>query len=82
MQATKKGDEHESEILLSSYQNLNDFLCKFINHSIPIYNYSVRARVFLEKVVNCEFRIGKSRGSSEHTESVFLIGKSNLPIFE
>ncbi len=45
MQATKKGDEHESDILLVSYQNLNDFLCKFIDHSLPIYNYSVRARV-------------------------------------
>jgi hypothetical protein len=75
MQATKKGEEHESEILLSSYQNLNDFLCKFVDHSLPIYNYSVRGRVLWEKILNCEVRIGNLRGVSEYTESVFLIGK-------
>ncbi|CAF1612914.1 unnamed protein product, partial [Didymodactylos carnosus] len=28
----KKGNEHESEIIMSSYQNLNDFLGAFIDH--------------------------------------------------
>jgi hypothetical protein len=75
MGATKKADEHESEILLTSYQNLNEFLCKFIDHSLPIYNYSIRGRVLFEKILNYEFRIGNLRGLSDQTESVFLIGK-------
>ena len=75
MQATKKGNEHESEILLASYQNLNDFLCKFIEHALPTYNYSIRPRVLFEKILNWEFRFGNLRGAAEYIESAFLIGK-------
>ncbi len=71
---TKKNDEHESEILLASYRNLNDFLCSFIDHLLPNYNYSIRARVLLEKILNWEFRVNLS-GLNGQTESVFFIGK-------
>jgi len=59
---------------LASYQNLNEFLCAFIDHSLPMHNYFVRGRLLLEKIFNIEFRVGKLDGSGR-TESLFLIGK-------
>ncbi|CAF1345544.1 unnamed protein product [Adineta steineri] len=70
---TKKGDEHECEILLASYRNLNEFLCAFINQSLPTYSYSIRPRVFLEKILNCELRFRNTPISQEQTESIFYI---------
>lgn len=72
---TKKGEEHESKILLESYQTLNEFLCKFLDHALPIYNYAIRGRFFLEKVLNCEFRGRNRLGPSGEIESTFYIGK-------
>jgi hypothetical protein len=72
---TKKSDEHESDILLASYRSLNEFLCAFIDQSLPIYNYSIRTRLLFEKILNCEFRVGIPRDLSGRTESLFLIGK-------
>lgn len=73
---TKKGEEHESNILLESYQTLNEFLCKFIDHALPIYNYAVRNRVFFEKIFNCEFRGRNRLGATGDVESTFYNGKS------
>ncbi|UJR08253.1 hypothetical protein I4U23_012526 [Adineta vaga] len=70
---TKKGEEHESEILLASYRNLNEFLCAFINQSLPIYNYSVRQRLFFEKILNLELGLRTTLNTNEQTESTFLI---------
>ncbi|CAF4149360.1 unnamed protein product, partial [Rotaria sp. Silwood1] len=38
----KKIEERESEILLVSYRGLNEFLCAFINRSLPTYPYTIR----------------------------------------
>jgi len=40
-----------------------------------MHNYFVRGRLLLEKIFNIEFRVGILDGSSERTESLFLIGK-------
>ena len=73
---TKKHEEHESEILLASYRNLNDFLTSFISHTLPTYNYIVRGRRLLEKILNCEFRIRNIAADGQgEAESTFFIGK-------
>lgn len=72
---TKKGEEHESEILLASYRTLNDFLCAFINKSLPIYSYAVRQRLFFEKILNFELGLKTDRDSQGNVQSVFLIGR-------
>jgi len=68
---TRKDEERESEILLVSYRNLNEFLMQFIEHSIPIYDYSIRRRVLVEQIFNWDFR-------TKSTENVFLIGKNKI----
>ena len=77
MSTVQKGGEHESEILMASYRNLNEFLCAFINHALPIYNYVVRRRFLMEKIFNCEFQRPKSSVLHGDTDSVFYIGKFN-----
>lgn len=73
---TKKGEEHESNILLESYQTLNEFLCKFLDHALPTYTYAVRNRVFFEKILNCEFRGRNRLGASGDIESTFYNGET------
>ncbi|CAF1576458.1 unnamed protein product, partial [Adineta ricciae] len=70
---TKKGEEHESEILLASYRNLNEFLCAFMSQSLPIYSYTVRHRYFLEKILNIEFGLRTTPDANGYTESTFFI---------
>ncbi|CAF1102428.1 unnamed protein product, partial [Didymodactylos carnosus] len=53
----KKDDfEHESETMMNSCRNLNDFLGAFIDHSLTNLDYNVRERLLMEKIVNFEFR--------------------------
>ena len=60
---------------MTSYRNLNDFLCAFINHSLPAYNYSIRDRFFIEKVLNHEFQVSNPGGTPGEEESIFFVGK-------
>lgn len=69
--ASKKDDDHESEILLASYRNLNDFLCSFLSRLLPTHNYVVRRRYPLEKILNIEFQKTQIAGSSD---SIFYKG--------
>ena len=62
---------------MASYRNLNEFLCAFINHSLPAYNYIIRDRFFLEKLLNYEFQAPNSVGGAIQVDSVFFVGKSN-----
>ena len=72
---TTKNEEHESEILMASYRNLNEFLCAFINHSLPTYNYGIRDRTLMEKILNTEFLILNPSGPGGQVDSVFFVGK-------
>ena len=56
--------ERYTDLLLQSYQNLNGFLCAFIDHSLPTQNYLIRNRFFLEKLFNYEFQ-GQTRANFE-----------------
>ncbi|CAF3770661.1 unnamed protein product [Rotaria sp. Silwood1] len=69
----KKIEERESEILLVSYRGLNEFLCAFINRSLPTYPYTIRHRNLFENLLNCEFRTANTSELLDHTESLFLI---------
>jgi len=60
-----------------SYRNLNEFLCAFINHSLPTYNYVVRDRYFLEKLLNYEFQVIPTTGIQAQIDSIFFVGKLN-----
>jgi len=77
IRAPKKVEEHESEILMTSYRNLNDFLCAFIDHSLPKYNYTIRDRYFIEKILNYEFQVPTPVGLDEQVDSIFFVGKFN-----
>ncbi|CAF1194078.1 unnamed protein product [Rotaria sordida] len=69
----KKIEEREANILLASYRGLNEFLCAFINRSLPTYTYVIRPRWLLEKILNCEFRNTRTSASLDQTESIFYI---------
>ena len=69
---SKKEEEHESDILLVSYRNLNEFLCAFIKRSLPTYTYSIRRRFFWERIFNREFL---KAALSESSDSTFFAGK-------
>ncbi|CAF4483081.1 unnamed protein product, partial [Rotaria sp. Silwood2] len=71
--SNKKIEERESEILLASYRGLNEFLCAFINRSLPTYNYIIRPRWMLEKLLNCEFRSTRTSELLDKTDSIFYI---------
>ncbi|CAF1256162.1 unnamed protein product [Adineta steineri] len=59
---TREDTERYTDMLLQSYQNLNGFLCAFIDHSLASYKYFIRNRYFLEKIFNYEFQ---ARASTE-----------------
>ena len=61
---------------MNSYRNLNDFLCAFINQSLPNYHYAVLNRLLLEKIFDYEFRSGYPTGPQGQVESIFFVGKS------
>jgi len=75
IRAPKKVEEHESEILMTSYRNLNDFLCAFINHSLPTYKYTIRDRFLIEKILNYEFLVPNLTNPLGQMESTFFVGK-------
>jgi len=62
---------------MQSYRNLNEFLCAFINHSLPAFNYAVRNRLFLEKFLNYEFEGIPATTTQGQIDSVFFVGKLN-----
>ena len=68
-------EQNDSEILMRSHRTLNDFLCAFINHSLPTYNYYIQDRFFLEKLLNYEFRTVNRPGTPGSDVSVFFVGK-------
>ncbi|CAF5117638.1 unnamed protein product, partial [Rotaria sp. Silwood1] len=49
--------ERYTNMLLQSYQNLNGFLCAFIDHSLSSHEYIIRNRYLIEKLLNYEFRV-------------------------
>ena len=61
---------------MTSYRNLNEFLCAFINHSLPTYDYVIRDRYFLEKILNYEFQVPNPTGGIIQVDSVFFVGTS------
>jgi len=60
---------------MASYRNLNEFLCAFINHSLPTYNYSIKDRFLLEKILNYEFQVLPPTGTLGQSDSIFFVGK-------
>jgi hypothetical protein len=60
---------------MESYRNLNEFLCAFINHSLPSTNYTIRDRVFIEKVLNYEFLVPNQMGITGQIDNVLFYGK-------
>lgn len=73
--ATRQVNQNDANIIMESYRHLNDFLCAFINHSLPQYDYVIRKRSFLEKLLNYEFENSNPNGLYEEEESVFFIGE-------
>ena len=72
----QKSSEQEFEALMRSYKNLNEFLCSFIDHASPTYNYIVRDRFFIEKILNYEFQVAfDPTGTTGATGSIFFVGK-------
>lgn len=53
---TREIIEQQANQMLESYQNINQFLCAFINRSLVDYPYLIRQRYFLERIFNYEFQ--------------------------
>lgn len=62
-------------MLLESYQNLNSFLCTFIDNSLATQQYFIRNRFFLEKILDYEFRIQVRSQLDGFLDNVLFIGK-------
>ncbi|CAF2625636.1 unnamed protein product [Rotaria sp. Silwood2] len=71
----QKDMERYTDILFQSYQNLNKFLCAYINRSCPTYQYLIRNRYLLEKIFNYEFHTSVDSGLSESIDNILFIGK-------
>ncbi|CAF0975869.1 unnamed protein product [Adineta ricciae] len=67
------GRENYTDVLLESYQNLNSFLCAYIDCSLPAHHYFIRNRYFLEKIFNYEFQIGIGSGLAGYLDSLFFV---------
>ncbi|CAF3878723.1 unnamed protein product [Rotaria sp. Silwood1] len=63
--------ERYTNMLLQSYQNLNRFLCAFIDHSLPSHEYIIRNRYLIEKLLNYEFRV-RTRSNFQGQSDNFL----------
>jgi meckelin len=70
---TAQDAERYANILLQSYQNLNGFLCAFIDHSLPIHQYHIRNRFLLEKIFNYEFQIGIGPNLTGYLDNLFYV---------
>ena len=77
MPSMRGSEQNDSEILMTSYRNLNDFLCAFINRSLPTHNYYIRDRIFLEKLFNYEFQAATRPGAPEPIDNFFFVGQFN-----
>ncbi len=75
MRTRRTGQDTEAyaNILLQSYQNLNSFLCAYIDHSLPIHQYYIRNRYLLEKIFNYEFQIGIRPNLTGYIDNLFFI---------
>ncbi|CAF5226549.1 unnamed protein product, partial [Rotaria magnacalcarata] len=65
--------EYFTDILLQSYQNLNKFLCAFIDHALPTHQYVIRNRYFLEKVFNFEFQVALGPDLTDTIDNFFFV---------
>ncbi|CAF3394308.1 unnamed protein product [Rotaria socialis] len=54
---TRQDAERYTDLLLQAYQNLNGFLCAFIDQSLSSHQYILRNRFFLERILDYEFRV-------------------------
>jgi hypothetical protein len=72
---TADDTERYANILIQSYQNLNSFLCAYIDHSLPNHQYYIRNRYLLEKIFNYEFQIGIGPNLTGYIDNLFFIGK-------
>ena len=69
-------NQSSAENLLTAYRNLNEFLCAFINHSLPGLNYDIRSRRFFEKILDYDFQSPRVTDLSDDSNILF-VGKSN-----
>ena len=60
---------------MAAYRNLTEFLCAFINHSLPLYNYVIRERNLFEKLINYEFQSPEPGATLDDPGSLFFVGK-------
>jgi len=65
-------------MLLQSYQNLNGFLCAFIDQSLATHQYFIRNRYFLEKIIDYEFQARATSSLLEHKENFLFVGKKTI----
>ncbi|CAF4599618.1 unnamed protein product [Rotaria sp. Silwood1] len=70
---TRKDMERYTDMLLQSYQNLNKFLCAYIDRSLPTYQYFIRNRYLLEKIFNYEFQTRIGSGLSTSMDNILFI---------
>ena len=63
-------------MLQQSYQNLNGFLCAFVDQSVAGHQYFIRNRLFLEKLLGHEFHFRAPSVRANYDESLFLIGET------
>ena len=70
-----KTDDNYTQVLLQSYQNLNGFLCAFVDRSLPLHQYYVRNRFLLEKLLDHEFQIDESSEFIGRVNNVLFIGE-------
>lgn len=70
--------EQQTDVLLESYQNLNGFLCSFIDQSLVGHIYFIRNRYLLEKIFDHEFQLASRSMPLGPTENLLLIGKKNF----
>ena len=69
-QTRERIEQHANQVL-ESYQNLNRFLCAFIDHSLRTLPYFVRQRYLWERICNYE----SPSNSQGHTVNHFFVGK-------
>ncbi|UJR08252.1 hypothetical protein I4U23_012525 [Adineta vaga] len=70
---TREDVERYTDMLLQSYQNLNGFLCAFIDHSLASHKYFIRNRYFLERVLNYEFQARANLNTDGTMDNFFYI---------
>ncbi|CAF0912475.1 unnamed protein product [Rotaria sordida] len=74
----RKDIERRTDILFQSYQNLNRFLCAYIDRSLPTYQYFIRNRYLLEKIFNYEFQTSLNSGLSGNMDNLLFIDNEKI----